>query len=376
MAEQRDGQERTERATPRRLEEARRQGHVARSRELTTTALLLAVGSAVVFAGDGLGRGLAATMHRLFSLPARDLLGDPSLPDLLREAMMASLVDLMPLLLLALILAVLVPMAVGGWVWSGETLSLKWERLDPIAGLRRMFGLRGFTELLKSLAKLALISVVLASLLWRSVDELMLLERMEARPGLMQALHLIGRCFLILAAATLIIALIDVPWQMGSHARRLRMSTQEIREELRETEGKPEIRARIRSLQQESARRRILEEVAKADVIVTDPAHCAVALRYQPQQMAAPRVVAKGIEEGAARILAVAARHKVNTFSAPALARAIYHSTKIGAEVPAGLHLAVARVLAYVFRRKADPGRTDLRAPSDLPIPEELRREA
>ncbi len=376
MADERDGQERTEQATPRRLEEARRQGQVARSRELTTTMLLLASGAAVILAGDGVGRGLAATMQRLFSLPTGDLLADPSLPDLLLQAMMMSLVDLTPLLIVTAVVAVVVPVAVGGWVWSGEALSLKWERLDPIAGLRRMFGLQGFAELARSVAKLTLISVVLAGLLWHSVDELMLLERMEAQAGLTQALRLTGRCFLILAAATIVIALIDVPWQIQAHARRLRMSKQEVREELKETEGRPEIRARIRNLQQEAATHRSIEEVSKADVIVTDPTHYAVALRYQPQQMAAPRVVAKGIDEGAQRILAVGAHHRVSTFSAPPLARALYYHTKTGGEIPAGLHVAVARVLAYVFKLKASPERTGVRPPGELSIPEGLRRDA
>ncbi|MGQ0656632.1 MAG: flagellar biosynthesis protein FlhB [Chromatiales bacterium] len=376
MAEQHDGQERTERATPKRLEEAKRRGQVARSRELTTMALLLASGSAMLLAGNGVTQSLAEMMRSLFTLPTPELLAAQSMPDLFLQAMVNSLLDLMPLLLVTAVVAILIPLAVGGGVWSGEALGLKWERLDPIAGLKRMFGLQGLAELAKSLAKLLLVTAVLVGLLWHYIDALMYLDRMEARAGFTQALRLTGRCFLILAAATIVVAAFDVPWQLWSHARRLRMSKQEVREELKETEGKPEVRTKIRRLQQAVATRRMMEEVPKADVIVTTPAHYAVALRYVPEKMAAPRVIAKGLDELARQIMKVGAHHKVMTFSAPPLARAIYHSTRIGREVPTGLYVAVARVLAYVFQLKAGPTAKYVQPPTDLPIPEVLRRDA
>lgn len=377
MAEQRDAQERTEQATPKRVQEARRKGEIARSRELTTFLLLLVSGATIVYAGAGLGQYMAATMKRMLSLPTRELLATQGLPHLFMGALTEALSGLAPLLMVTVAVSLLAPLAVGGWAWSSEALGMNWERLDPIAGIKRMFSAQSLVELAKACLKFVLIALALIALSWNYLGELMGMDHLEVRRGFAEALRVTSHSYLFLAATTVVIAFIDVPWQTWSHARRLRMSKQEVRDELKETEGKPEIKAKLRRMQQEIASRRMMEEVPKADVIVTNPTHYAVALRYEPKRMEAPRVVAKGADEVAQHIIRIGAEHKVATLSAPPLARAIFHNTKIGEEIPAGLYIAVARVLAYVFQLKARGGSDarDLQPPRDLPIPEDLRRD-
>jgi len=374
MAE-RDGQERTEQATDKRLRDARSRGEIARSRELTTMLLLMGTGAVMLMTGERMGRGLTGTMKEMFTLSTREALSTMSLPEVFMGALGDALLSVLPLIAAAFAIALLAPAAIGGWAWSGEALGLKWERLDPLKGFGRMFSTNSLVELGKALLKLVLFTVVLLALLWNWAAEIVGLDHADARAGLLESLHLIARSFLVLAAVTIVIAMVDVPWQLYSHARRLRMTKQEIREEHKETEGSPEVKGKIRRMQLEIAARRMMEEVPKADVIVTNPTHYAVALRYDPKRNAAPLVVAKGADEVAQQIIRIGAHHKVMTFSAPPLARAIFHSTRVGSEIPAGLYVAVARVLAYVFQLRAKPGSRDVQPPADLPIPDELRRD-
>jgi flagellar biosynthetic protein FlhB len=375
MAEEVEGQERTEQATPRRQEEARRQGQIARSRDLTTMVLLLAGSGMLLAFGAQMGERLAGVMRGTLSLPVREVLRVGSPATQFMDALGGALFDFAPFFVLTLLVAGLAPLLVGGWNFSAEALEFKWERLSPLAGLKRMFGLVALMEFAKTTAKFTLFSVVTGLVLWLYADDLMRLGSADVRGGLIAGAWIVGKCFLLLCATTAIIAAIDVPWQFFSHARNLRMTREELREELKETEGKPEIKSRIRRLQQEVATRRMMEEVPKADVVVTNPTHYAVALRYDRDRMAAPCVVARGVDEVAMRIIHVAAGNKVVRIEAPPLARALYHSTRLGQQIPAGLYLAVARVLAYVFALRGRPaGAEPPVAPADLPIPENLRR--
>lgn len=374
MAE-RDGQERTEQATDKRLRDARSRGEIARSRELTTMMLLMGTGAIMLLAGESMGRGLTSTMKEMFTLSTREALSTMSLPEVFMGALGDALMTVLPLIAAAFAIALLAPAAIGGWAWSSEALGVKWERLDPLKGFGRMFSTNSLVELGKALLKLVLFTVVLLALLWNWAAQIVGLDHADARAGLLEALHLVSRSFLVLAAVTIVIAMVDVPWQLHSHARRLRMTRQEVREEHKETEGSPEIKGKIRRMQLEVAARRMMEEVPKADVIVTNPTHFAVALRYDAKTNVAPLVVAKGADEVAQQIIRIGAHHGVMTFSAPPLARAIFHSTKVGSEIPAGLYVAVARVLAYVFQLRARPGGREAQPPTDLPIPDELRRD-
>lgn len=379
MAEHDDTQERTEQPTQRRIEQAREKGQLARSRELANLGLLLAGGLGVLTLGSGTVAGLAGLLERGLTLgwgegalaPAAVLTG-------LRAASVEALTLLAPVGVLVVAAALLAPLALGGWNFSSEALGFKAERLDPAKGLKRVFGLGGVAELIKALLKLVTIAVAAGTFLSVNQHRLLGLGRQDAAAALQEAAGLLTDAFLTLSVALALIAAVDVPYQIWHHRRQLRMSRQDLKEEYKETEGKPEVRSRIRSLQREVARRRMMQEVPRADVVVTNPSHYAVALRYAPPKMAAPRVVAKGTDLIARRIRELAVEHGVPVVCAPPLARALHHSTRVGQEIPAGLYHAVAQVLAYVLalRRQHRGGGGAPPPPQDLPIPEELQRPA
>jgi flagellar biosynthetic protein FlhB len=266
---------------------------------------------------------------------------------------------MVPLFAAAFLLSVVAPVAVGGWNWSSKAIGFKFSRMNPIVGFGRMFSTNSLVELAKAWLKLLLFSLAIIMVLWKYMDQIVGLQNMDGRQSFTAALEMTARSFLLLAAITVLIAVIDVPWQIFSYARRMRMTKQEIRDEHKESEGSPEVKRKIRHLQMEVAMRRMMEDVPKADVIVTNPTHYAVALRYDTKVSAAPILVAKGADEVAMHIIRIGNHHKVTTFAAPPLARAIYYSTKIGAEIPAGLfedrEEAVSAALA-VIRSMIDPG--------------------
>ena len=377
MAERNDSQERTEQATPRRLQQARERGQVPRSRELNTMGVLLFGSGGLLLLGPGMLEGLMDIMRRALTLSPGQTADAAMLGIMLEEALVAGVKTIAPFLLLVLLAALFVPLGLGGWSFAASALAVKWEKLDPVQGLKRIFGARGLMELAKALAKFLLVAGVSVLLIWSQLDELVALGHKPLSVSLHDAAALVAYSLLLLSAALLLIAAVDVPFQLWQHSRQLRMTRQEVKEEYKETEGKPEVRSRIRNLQREIAQRRMMEEVPKADVIVTNPSHYAVALRYEPEVTGAPRLVAKGADLMALRIRQVGIRHGVAQVSAPPLARAIYFSTKLDQEIPAGLYVAVAQVLAYVYqlRRYRQEGGSAPTLPAELPIPEDLQRE-
>ncbi|MFS8609530.1 MAG: flagellar type III secretion system protein FlhB, partial [Gammaproteobacteria bacterium] len=269
------------------------------------------------------------------------------------------------------------PAMLGGRVWSADALVPKLERLDPMRGLKRIFSVQALVELGKTLLKFAVLAGMSVALLWALADELLSLGLMPPLDGLTAAAGHVKLAFLVLAAGLALIAAVDVPFQIWNYLRKLKMTRQEVKDELKETEGNPEVRAKIRRLQQQVAQGRMMQEVPRADVVLTNPTHYAVALRYTDRPERAPRVVAKGRDLVAARIREIAEEHRVPICEAPVLTRAIYFNTELGAEIPVALYLAVARVLAYVFELKAARahGRPMPEFPTDLPIPEGIRTE-
>ncbi len=374
MAEHEDGQERTEQPTERRLQRAREQGQVARSRELANLGLLLTAAAGLMVLGPATLSGLVEIVRRGLT-PTREALagGGSDLLSTLAATAADALFLLLPLLAALLVVAVLAPLALGGWTFSTEALALKPERLNPAKGLARVFSLNGLAELAKALAKFTVLALTAGLLLWRDMGSILSLGGQGLAPALSGAASLLLNSFLVLCGALVSIAALDVPYQYWRHHQQLRMNRQDLREELKETEGRPEVKSRQRALQREVARRRMMQEVPRADVVVTNPTHFAVALRYRPETMAAPRVVAKGADLVAQRIRGLAAEHGVPLLSAPPLARALYHGTRLGQEIPAGLYQAVAQVLAYVYalRRQRREGGADPVPPTDLPVPDE-----
>lgn len=373
MAQSEGGQERTEEATPKKLREAQEKGQVARSRELTTFILLLAAGFGLLFVGGDVIAALITIMKENFQFIDRPWQNASALPDILMQAMFDALWALSPLLLLFFVVALLAPGMLGGWLFSGEAISLKWDRLDPIKGIGKIFAWRGVLELVKAIAKFILVAIAAGLWLWSEKWGIIGLGNQSIE----SALHLSGDILiwsLIMATFPLVlIAAPDVFFQKWDHARQLKMTRQEVREENKDTEGNPEVRSKIKTIQRELARRRMMEEVPKADVIITNPTHYSVALKYDQNKMGAPVVVAKGADLIALQIRNVAKLHNVPIVTAPPLARAVYFSTDLNKEVPAGLYLAVAQILAYVYQLKKSNANTQTNNFDDLPIPDDMR---
>jgi flagellar biosynthetic protein FlhB len=350
MAENENGQDRTEQPTQKRLDEARRSGNVPRSRELSTAAVVLAAGIGLRFSGAGMAAGFAGLMHSGLSL-SRDQVLDENrlLPDLVALAAHALMVTA-PILGLTLVAALFSPLAIGGWNMSFQALVPNFTRLNPLEGIKRLFTIRGLGELFKAYAKFLLIGTIAVIFLRSKTPELLGLSDEPLNAAIAHSVRLAGEALLVLAGSLAIIAAIDVPLQLTQYMKQLRMSRQETRQEHRESDGSPEMKGRIRRMQQDLARRRMLQQVPKADVVITNPTHYSVALRYDDQRMRAPIVVAKGVDEVAANIRKIAAENKVPIFEAPPLARVLFRDVDLNAEVPATLYVAVAQVLTYVIQ--------------------------
>ena len=378
MAEEQRGQDKTEQATPRHLEKAREQGQVARSRELSTSLVLLAGGLGLLALGSLLSQRLQSVMRQNFDF-SRYALADPSemLAQLsLSFSALSGVVG--TLLLLIMFAGVLGSVALGGWLVTAKPIQPRASRLNPVAGLQRMFSLRSLVELLKALAKILLIAGVAVTILWQMEGDLLSLGRQALRPALSHAAWIVGWSLVGMSAATLVIAAIDVPFQLFDHKKKLRMTRQQVKDELKDSEGRPEVKSRVRQLQRQLAQSRMMDAIAEADVVLTNPEHFSVALKYDVDATAAPKVLAKGADHIALKIRQVAVANDVPLLPSPLLARAIYFSTEIDEEIPQQLYLAVAQVLAYIYQLRGD-GRVERRSgnsppPSDalLDIPAEF----
>ncbi|MDX9741507.1 MAG: flagellar biosynthesis protein FlhB [Gammaproteobacteria bacterium] len=374
MAEK-PAQERTERATPRRLQQAREKGQLARSRELSTMIVLLAAAGGLFLAGGSIIGGLLEVMTASFQMPRDELLDPLATVFKLEKAMADAIGALLPFLVIVTLAAIAGPLLMGGWNFSTQAIAFKWDKLDPIKGLGRVFSARGLIELLKALAKFSIVLAVALTFLWFNVDAILGLGGQDVNDALMNAGEILLMAFLLLSASMIVIAAVDVPFQLWDHQRQLRMTRQELRDEFKETDGNPEMKRKVREVRQELAQRRMMQELPRADVVITNPTHYAVALRYDQDRMSAPVVVAKGRDLVALQIRTVALEHGIPIVSAPPLARAIYHSTELQQRIPTGLFVAVAQILAYAYqlRRKPRQRRAGNRSFNDLPIPEELR---
>jgi flagellar biosynthesis protein FlhB len=350
MAENENGQDQTEQPTQKRLDEARKSGQVPRSRELTTAAVVLAAGIGLRFSGAGMAAGFTTMMKSALTLSREQALDEnlllPNLVALARQGLLATA----PILELTMAAALLSPLAIGGWNLSFTALAPNFGRLNPIPGLQRIFSMRGVTELLKSYAKFLLVGVIAVIFLRANAADLLSLGNEPLNVAMNHAVGLASGALLALSGSLAVIAGVDVPLTLHQYIKQLRMSRQEVRQEHRESDGSPELKGRIRRMQQELARRRMLQEVPKADVVITNPTHYSVALRYDEKRMRAPIVVAKGVDEVAANIRKIAVENKVPVFEAPPLARVLFRDVDLNAEVPASLYVAVAQVLTYVLQ--------------------------
>ncbi|MGY3039512.1 flagellar biosynthetic protein FlhB [Rhodanobacter sp. TND4EL1] len=361
-------QEKTEQPTEKRLRESREKGEVPRSRDLSGAIVVLAGVVALMNSGQS---GLRHA-RRIFELGlgySRESLFSDALPGRTLHAALAEALQLFTPVALATLLATLAaPLLLGGLNFSAQALQPKFERLDPIKGLGKIFALRGLVELGKALLKLLFIGAVLGLLLRHWQGELQATGRGPVMAGIAQSIGLLGRAALWFGSMLALIGAIDALYQKFDHAKNLRMSKQEIRDEMKESEGNPEMKGRIRQVQQAQSRRRMMEELPQADVLVVNPTHFAVALRYDDGRMGAPRVIAKGVDVLAQQIRLVATSHRIPMVEAPPLARALYATTELGREIPASLYVAVAQVLAYVYQLKQAVAQGE--APPNVPSPE------
>lgn len=367
------GLERTEEASPQRLEKAREEGDVARSRELSTCLVLLAAGGGLYGFGGVLNRSLEKTLVDGLSFE-RGVAYDPAL---LGSKILSMLIDVSiafsPFALLFLIAAIGSPLLIGGWLFSMKAIQPKFERLNPITGIGNIISARAGVELIKAILKTILVGAIAWVVVNRQKETIfgLVLESFDRGPS--HLANMLAFSFLVIVAGLVVIAAIDAPYQMWAYAEKLKMTRQEVIQESKEANGNPQIKAKIRAQQREMARRRMMAEIPKADVVVTNPTHFAVALKYT-EGNGAPRVVAKGADALAAKIRELASEHKVPILEAPPLARALYAHTELGDQIPETLYAAVAEILAYVFQLRSylKHGGTRPTEPKDLDVPKEL----
>lgn len=351
MAEESEsGGEKTEEPSARRLQQARERGQVPRSRELVNFATMIGGSATLVAIGSTLCGRLAYIMRNSLTVDAERLRNLDSMSASLSEAGVGALVALLPIFGTLTGLVLLASVVLGGWNFSPAAMTPDFTRMSPLAGLTRLFGLHGLSELGKALLKCIVVGGVCAGVVIWLFKDVMSLGHMAPRAAIGRGAGLMSWSFVWLCASLAIVALVDVPLQMFQFNRSLRMTRQEVRDEAKESDGRPETKQRIRQMQQTLARRRMMHKVPTADVVIVNPTHFAVALKYDPQNMRAPRVLAKGVDLVAANIRRLAEEHRVPIFESPKLARALYKSTDLNKEIPAGLYVAVAQVLSYIFR--------------------------
>lgn len=372
MAEEQTGQERSEQPTAKRLSEARKKGQVARSRELNTLLVMLVSALTLWLFSASAMTGFVAIVSDALS-PNGDVLRDPELiPVHFMQVMMSALVLIAPFLAITVVAALAGPALMGGMLFSAEAIAFKAEKLDPIKGLGRVFSTKGLIELVKALLKFFLVLGV-AVLIYKFLErDVMSLITLDVREGIARSGSMIMVALVLLSATLVLIAAIDVPFQLWSHNKQMRMTKQEIKDESKETDGRPEVKSRIRQLQHEASQRRMLQDVPDADVVITNPTHFSVALKYDKDGSGAPRVVAKGQDLIAFKIRSIAMEHDVAIYEEPPLARALHGTTEIGDEIPGPLFLAVARVLAYVYHLRQSTPTDYIPRPAPVELPSEF----
>lgn len=375
MAED-SGQEKTEEATPKKIEDARKKGQVPRSKEFGTAAVLIASAAGMYVFGSAIGTALLDIMKRLFSLKREEAF-DMNQFGLMWAEVMTTIAWPMTGFIVSLFIASFIGnIVLGGMTMSVDAMMPKASRMSPVAGFKRMFGMNAVVELLKGLGKFGVIATLAWLLLTYYFPSILQLSQTEFPLNIVGALDILLWIFILLCCSLLLIAAVDAPYQIFKHNKELKMTLQEVKDEHKNIEGKPEVKGRQRQLQREVSQRRMMQDVPDADVIVTNPTHFSVALKYDVNGNRAPILVAKGSDHMAFRIREVAREHDVSIIASPSLARAIYHTTEINQQIPDGLFGAVAQVLAYVYQLEQfhkRKGRRPTNLPNEFEIPKDLQ---
>lgn len=376
MAEDSD-LERTEPASAKRLQTARDDGNIPRSRELSTFAVTMTGVALLMALGGKLGTSLMVMMKQLLIFDQHTV--QQAEPAIIRfkEAMFGMLWQLLPIFGGLAIVAVATPILIGGWNFTLAPLEPKLTKLNPASGIKRIFSLNAATEGLKAILKSMLIGGVAVWIIWRERTDILGLLSMPLEAGILKMTDMLISTFFIVTAGMLMLVVIDVPFQLWNYHKQLRMTKEEIKQEYKEMEGSPEVKGRIRQLQREAARKRMMQEIPKANVIVTNPTHYAVALKYE-EGMQAPEIVAMGTLKLAEKIIATGKEHKVTVMRSPSFARALYFHGELGREIPARLYTAAAQILAYVYQLRAYEYNGGLAPvyPDQLEVPADLDPES
>ncbi|OPX56800.1 flagellar biosynthetic protein FlhB [Oceanospirillum multiglobuliferum] len=367
--ENEDGQEKTEEPTGKRLQEARDKGDIPRSKDLNTMLLTLVSAVSLLILGPFVAEAMLAVFKFNFSINRADIFDEQGIFRHLTLSLKESVLGLLPIFIVVVIAALIAPISLGGWNFSTEALQPKFSRLNPIEGIKRLFSMNSLVELVKSIAKVAVVGISAILVFHAFEKELPGLAWMAPEFAFARTVEILIWVAIWISASLIFIVLIDVPYQLYQYNEKMKMTLQEIKDEMKNTEGKPEVKGRIRQLQREMANRRMMSDVPNADVIITNPTHYAVALKYDDSSMGAPELLAKGGDELAMKIREIADAHNIPILQVPPLSRAIYYSTEIGEVIPEGLYMAVAQVLAYVYQLKqADSGKA--KHPGKAPSPE------
>jgi len=375
MAESESGQERSEEPTAKKLQDAKKKGQIARSRDFNTMVIIALAAVSLIMIGNIIVADLGSLVTHYIQ-PSREDIFDPrGVVRWFYSAILDGVYLLIPFLAVMLVAALFAPISIGGWAFSLESVAPKFEKLNPIKGLKRVFSAKGLMELVKALAKFLLVASVALLVINANIHEYLQLGQMPLRAALQKSGELISWAFLFVTIALMIIAGIDVPFQIWQHKKQMRMTMQEVKDEMKDTDGKPEVKGKIRQLQREMAEARMMDAIPDADVVITNPTHFAVALKYDPETMKAPIVLAKGADNIAMTIRRVASANDILLMETPPLARALYHTTEIGQQIPHGLYVAVAQILAYVFQLR-DVQKNGGEKPSrpETEVPEEFEK--
>ena len=372
-------QEKTEEPTSKRLKDAREKGQTARSKDFNSTVVLLLSSISMIAMGPMVFKKIGNEVSELLQFDPH-ILRDPNSIITLAKNFAFDIVSIvLPFLMIIVFSVIIGPMLIGGFNFSTKALAPKFNRMSPLKGIKKMFSMKSLMELVKSILKFFVVASFALIVWYVQIEDFLSISSLPISVAIPKAFHLLAWSFLIVSCSLILIAVIDVPFQLFDHSQQLKMTKQEVRDEYKETEGKPEVKSRIRRMQQEMAQNRMMAEVPKADVILTNPTHFAVALVYEQDGLTAPRVIAKGQDHMAIQIGKIAKAHEVPILRLPPLTRAIYYSTEIDQEIPRGLYIAVAQVLAYIFQLKTKDRLDDIEATpdalNDLPIPDDLKRD-
>ncbi len=379
MAESESGQDKTEDPTDKRKKDSRDKGEVARSKELNTLAIMLVGASALLIFGGALAQDMMELMRINFSLPREVIMDQKSMANYLLHSGQIGLWAIQPIMISLVLAAIIGPISLGGWLFAFGSLAPKFSRMNPLSGLKRMFSTKALVELLKAFAKFTIVLFVALAVLSSDISDLQRIAHEPLELAIIHSLQVVGWSTLWMACGLIIIAAVDVPVQLWESHKKLLMTKQEVRDEHKDQEGRPEVKQRIRQLQREMSQRRMMAAIPDADVVITNPTHYAVALKYDPEKGGAPMLIAKGSDFLALKIREIAVANEVLLMESPALARSIYYSTELDQEIPGGLYLAVAQVLAYVYQirqHRAGKGKRPDPLKDDLPIPPDLRRDS